>query len=43
MKYATVELWDGIELILKARLMSEHWSLTFRNPGKLGAPLLGRW
>lgn len=26
-KYSTIHLYEGIELVLKARLMKEHWSL----------------
>ena len=29
MKYALVHLWSGIELLLKKRLIDEHWSLIF--------------
>lgn len=31
MKYALVHLWSGVELLLKKRLMDEHWSLIFNN------------
>jgi hypothetical protein len=34
LKYAIVHLWSGIELILKKRLMNEHWSLIFRDINK---------
>ena len=30
-KYALVHLWSGVELLLKKRLMDEHWSLIFKN------------
>ena len=30
-KYAVLHLWHGMELLLKARLAREHWSLLFRN------------
>lgn len=30
-KYATLHLWTGMELLLKARLAREHWSLLFSN------------
>lgn len=30
-KYSTIQLYEGIELLLKARLMQEHWSLVLRN------------
>lgn len=33
-KYAIVHLWSGIELLLKKRLMDEHWSLIFRDVNK---------
>jgi hypothetical protein len=39
-KYSTVHLYEGVELILKARLMREHWSLILTNPDRFGgAPL----
>ncbi len=31
LKYSTVELYEGIELLMKARLMQEHWSLVLRD------------
>lgn len=34
LKYSTVELYEGIELILKARLVQEHWSLAVANIDK---------
>lgn len=34
LKYSTVELFQGIELLLKARLVQEHWSLILGDPGK---------
>ena len=30
-KYAVLHLWHGMELLLKARLAKEHWSLIFAN------------
>lgn len=30
-KYALLHLWSGVELLLKKRLMDEHWSLIFQN------------
>lgn len=33
-KYGVVHLWIGIELLLKKRLMDEHWSLIFRDINK---------
>ena len=30
-KYAVLHLWHGMELLLKARLAKEHWSLLFWN------------
>ena len=30
-KYPIVHLWNGVELLLKKRLMDEHWSLIFNN------------
>jgi hypothetical protein len=33
-KYGIVHLWSGIELLLKRRLMDEHWSLIFRDINK---------
>ena len=30
-KYAVLHLWHGMELLLKARLAQEHWSLLFWN------------
>lgn len=33
-KYSTIKLYEGIELLLKARLMKEHWSLILRNIDK---------
>lgn len=37
LKYSTVHLYEGIELLLKARLMKEHWSLILTNPDKYKA------
>jgi len=34
LKYSTIHLFEGIELLLKARLMLEHWSLILRDPDK---------
>lgn len=34
LKYAIVHLWSGLELLLKKRLMDEHWSLIFRDINK---------
>jgi len=34
LKYSTIELYEAIELISKARLMKEHWSLILRNIDK---------
>lgn len=31
LKYSTIHLWEGIELLLKARLVREHWSLILRD------------
>jgi hypothetical protein len=33
-KYAIIHLWSGIGLLLKSRLMQEHWSLIFRDINK---------
>ncbi|MGA3286739.1 MAG: hypothetical protein ABSD46_04880 [Bacteroidota bacterium] len=33
-KYSTIELYEGIELLLKARLAQEHWSLVVRDVDK---------
>ena len=33
-KYGIVHLWSGIELLLKKRLLEEHWSLIFRDINK---------
>jgi len=33
-KYGIIHLWSGIELLLKKRLMDEHWSLIFRDINK---------
>jgi len=33
-KYSIVHLWSGIELLIKKRLMDEHWSLVFRDINK---------
>jgi hypothetical protein len=30
LKYSTIELNEGIKLLLKVRLLQEHWSLIFR-------------
>jgi hypothetical protein len=32
LKYATLHLWSGIEILLKVRLQQEHWSLIFAEP-----------
>lgn len=32
-KYAVLHLQAGVEVLLKARLQREHWSLVFSNPG----------
>ncbi len=32
LKYSTIHLYEGIELLLKARLMQEHWSLILLKP-----------
>lgn len=34
LKYSTIELFEGIELILKARLIHEHWSLVVKDVDK---------
>ncbi|MBT2395251.1 hypothetical protein [Streptomyces sp. ISL-100] len=34
LKYALLHLAAGAEVLLKARLQVEHWSLVFSNPGK---------
>jgi hypothetical protein len=34
LKYAVLHSASAVELILKARLVLEHWTLVFRNPGK---------
>ncbi len=34
LKYSIVHLWSGIELLIKKRLMNEHWSLIFRDVNK---------
>ena len=34
LKYSTIHLFEGIELLLKARLMLDHWSLILRDPDK---------
>jgi len=31
LKYSTIELYEGVELLLKARLVQEHWSLVIRD------------
>lgn len=36
-KYATIHLYEGIELLLKARLMEEHWSLIVKDLTKYQA------
>jgi len=33
-KYGIVHLWSGVELLIKKRLMDEHWSLIFRDINK---------
>ena len=33
-KYGIVHLWSGIELLIKKRLMDEHWSLIFKDINK---------
>jgi hypothetical protein len=37
LKYSTIQLFEGIELLLKARLMQDHWSLILRDPDKYKA------
>lgn len=32
LKYSTMHLYEGIELLLKARLVMQHWSLIIRRP-----------
>jgi hypothetical protein len=34
LKYAVLHLSGAVELVFKARLIQEHWSLVFTNPGK---------
>jgi hypothetical protein len=34
LKHAVIHLCDAVELVFKARLVQEHWSLAFNNPGK---------
>ena len=34
LKYSSIKLYEGIELLLKARLMEEHWSLIIRDFNK---------
>ncbi|MFE5974314.1 hypothetical protein ACFQ64_19395 [Streptomyces sp. NPDC056460] len=34
LKYAALHLAAGAEVLLKARLQAEHWSLVFKDPGK---------
>ncbi|NGN68569.1 hypothetical protein G5C51_32320 [Streptomyces sp. A7024] len=34
LKYATLHLQAAMEVLLKVRLIQEHWSLVFREPGK---------
>jgi len=34
LKYAVLHSASAVELILKARLVLEHWTLVFRDPGK---------
>jgi uncharacterized protein YlaI len=34
LKYSTIQLFEGIELLLKSRLMQDHWSLILRDPDK---------
>jgi len=31
LKYSTIELYEGIELVIKARLIQEHWALVVAN------------
>lgn len=33
LKYAVLHLQAAVEVLLKARLLREHWSLVFKNPG----------
>ena len=40
LKYSTIHLFEGIELLLKARLMLDHWSLILRDPDKYRASLV---
>jgi hypothetical protein len=39
LKYAVLHLHSAVEVLLKVRLMREHWSLIFSNTGKRPAPL----
>jgi hypothetical protein len=32
LKYATLHLWSGVEILLKVRLQQEHWTLVFAEP-----------
>ncbi|MEU1895685.1 hypothetical protein [Streptomyces pristinaespiralis] len=34
LKYAVLHLQAAVEVLLKARLLREHWSLVFKDPGK---------
>lgn len=34
LKFSTIDLYTGIELLLKARLMQEHWTLVLRDPDR---------
>jgi hypothetical protein len=38
LKYAIVHLQAATEVLLKARLQGEHWSLVFKNPGQATRP-----
>ena len=33
-KYSVLSIWSGIELILKTRLMVEHWTLIYKDTNK---------
>ena len=35
LKYAVVNLYNGVELLLKTRLMKEDWELVFENLNKV--------
>ncbi len=34
LKFSTIDLYAGVELLLKARLMQEHWTLILRDPDR---------